>query len=81
MNTPNTRIVLWPLTRKAENRLREAGTATWEIARVEDAVLFDTAPGPWLYVMPCTPDDRKRVDKARWIHGKNDKDFQIKQAY
>lgn len=73
-----SRITLWPRTRKGKNRLREAGTCTWEVADIRDAVLFNPEPGPWLLVQPII--GRKAAGESRWIHGKNDPDFQIKEV-
>lgn len=66
-------MILKGLTQKGKNRIRELGNE-WEIVRETDSVGFSSEKGPWLLITPVTS---YNVDHDRWIHGKQDKDFEI----
>ena len=53
-------------TRKGKNSVSNHGSE-WTLRRVEDSVLFNTKPGPWLLVAAGTD--------LRWVHKTDDPDF------
>ena len=65
---------------KGKNRIRELGR-DWIILGKHDLVFFDsrTGPGMWLKVAPMKINTVSSVflEKWRWIHATDDKDFDI----
>lgn len=67
-------IDLVGLSHKGKNRLRENGTS-WTVLAETEKVLFNPAPGPWLFIVPSGRDKDDRA--SRWIKKDNDQDFMI----
>jgi hypothetical protein len=62
---------------KGKNRVREHGSV-WVIHAEVERVLFNSEPGPWLFVSPV---GKAFQDKSsRWIHADNDQDFNVNPA-
>lgn len=66
------RVALKGNTRKAKNRLSEAGTSIWEVVTVRDRVLHSSEPGPWLWVRP-----RGKDQFQRWVRASGDFHFKV----
>ena len=62
---------LIPKSKKGRERVKRDGDTGWEILRTSDRVLFSSDPGPWWFIENATP------NSARWIHSKNDVDFEL----
>lgn len=62
-------------SQKGKQRLKRDGAAGWEIKAVTNSVLFSSEKGPWLLI---SNGDNKT---SRWIHEKNDPDFNITMVY
>jgi len=59
-------------TRKGKNKIHEAGTDEWQIARgPEPCICFNGAMG--IMIEPMTGD---QANKSRWILADNDPDFE-----
>jgi len=66
-------MILIGKTQKGKNRVRELGSE-WFLVRKSARVLFDSRPGPWWLVQPVNGSE----EKSRWIHSKEDKDFEVR---
>lgn len=70
----NDTIHLKGKTQKGKNRVREQGS-TWMVLFIRDSVLFSSLPGPWLMVASLSSSKAH----IRWVHIKNDVDFEIEE--
>lgn len=63
------KVFLEGKTLKGRNRIREHGNV-WEVAIVQQEVIFSYNPGPWWLVQ--APDGH-----SRWIHSLEDEHFKV----
>lgn len=64
------RFKLTPKTRKGKQRIQRDGEWWTELAQV-DSVLFSTEKGPWLHL------ESEQTKDDRWVHFRNDPDFNV----
>jgi hypothetical protein len=74
MSILGKQVRLKGLTQKGKNRCRENGDL-WTVYAETDRVLFNPAPGPWLYIAPYSGDQTHKA--SRWVHATSDVDFTI----
>lgn len=65
-----TFIKLEGKTRSGKNKIINHGSE-WEVVQTKERVLFSPNAGPWLLLTS------KDTGNVRWIHAKEDPDFQI----
>ena len=70
---------LIPKTLKGKNKIREAGTDQWRIARsMNNVPCLKGVPG--LLIEPLTDDEDLIFNKRRWIRKFNDPDFEYQES-
>ena len=70
----NNLIQVRDKTRRGKNIIKIHGD-TWIIIRAQMNVLFSDMSGTWFLIVSAKDDD------VRWIHEKNDENFEILQSW